>query len=392
MRRTITTLLVFLCVSPLFAQRDTRPANQLLIISATVDYGVGKMYISGLNFGTGTPVVKLNGTPLQVLAPTPTYIIAMLPAQALAQPGSYLLTVSSGPSAIEFDAFSVTIGATGAKGDKGDKGDQGLTGAKGDTGPAGATGPQGPKGDKGDQGLTGAKGETGPAGATGPQGPKGDQGLPGAKGDTGPVGATGQQGPKGDKGDPGPAGAQGIAGPKGDAGVAGPQGPKGDPGPIGLQGPAGPQGLPGPIGPQGVSGASSVDPAKPFSASFAIVGTSDPYGDRAITIDLSAQVPGSTSSTTFVIDQIDVVAYCVLDNGSACGAEKPFVEIVGPHTRHMPHLESVGSPASGYYSSSSLMRMYTDPMISLRCSQGSGVKPMTVNSRCEVYLSGHALN
>ena len=215
-RKIVCAVAICVFAASAFAQRDTRAANQLLIVSATVDYGVGKLYISALNFGTGTPTVKLNGTPLQVLSPTPAYIIAMLPPEALAQPGSYLLTVASGPSATEFDAFSVTIGAAGAKGAKGD------TGATGAVGPAGMTGPQGPKGDTGAAGATGASGPVGPTGETGAVGQTGPQGP---KGDAGPVGATGPQGPKGDKGDqglPGPAGLPGATGPQGPTGPAGP--------------------------------------------------------------------------------------------------------------------------------------------------------------------------
>lgn len=211
MLRKLVGALVFCALAlPTFAQRDTRPANQLLIVSASVD-STGRLNITGSNFGSVTPTVKLNGTPLQVVSsPSPTSIVALMPFDPLV-PGSYLLTVSIGPSATEFDAFSLTLGAVGPKGDKGAKGDQGLTGPKGDTGPAG---PAGPKGDKGDQGLPGPKGDTGPQGA---------------KGDKGDAGATGAAGPTGPQGNQGPAGATGPQGPKGDAGATGATGPAGPP-------------------------------------------------------------------------------------------------------------------------------------------------------------------
>ena len=256
MRKLFAWFICLFVVASAYAQRDTRPTNQLLVVSASVDYGVGKLYVSGSNFGSAMPAVKLNGIALQVLTATPTSVLAMLPPGIA--PGSYLLTVASGPAVTEFDAFSVTIGAAGAKGDKGDKGDQGLTGPKGD---AGATGPAGPKGDKGEPGAPGAKGDKGDqgligpkgdAGATGPAGPKGDKGEPGAlgpKGETGPAGADGSKGEKGDPGVQGPAGAKGE---KGDAGAAGP---------AGAQGPAGPQGPSGPAGRDG-NGGNSIGPAQ----------------------------------------------------------------------------------------------------------------------------------
>ncbi|WP_434386500.1 hypothetical protein [Melittangium boletus] len=95
------------------------------------------------------------------------------------QPGSYLLTLSTGPNLDQNDAFDVTIGTAGPKGDTGAQGPQGP---KGDTG---AQGPQGPKGDTGPQGIQGAKGDTGA------QGPQGVQGIQGLKGDTGAQGPAG---------------------------------------------------------------------------------------------------------------------------------------------------------------------------------------------------------
>jgi hypothetical protein len=152
MRRCMQILLCALLTTTAFAQKP----NPLLIVSASVDYGVGKLYVGGFNFGTATPSAKLNDTPLQVLTWTPTTLLAMLPPSI--QPGSYLLTISSGNGPFDSDSFSVTIGATGPKGDKGEKGDQGLTGPKGDAGPQGPVGPQGPAG------AQGPKGEEGPAG------------------------------------------------------------------------------------------------------------------------------------------------------------------------------------------------------------------------------------
>jgi hypothetical protein len=62
-------------------------------------------------------------------------------------PGSYLLTLTSGSKANQFDEFWLTLGT------------QGPQGPQGSTGATGAVGPQGPSGP---QGLTGATGAAGP--------------------------------------------------------------------------------------------------------------------------------------------------------------------------------------------------------------------------------------
>lgn len=153
------------------AQRDTRPSNQLLIVSADVDYGIVplRIMIRGENFTDTAPAVKLNQTTLQVVSRSTVHIEALLPADGAGNlalpPGSYLLTVAVGNAAAQFDAFNVTLGAAGPRG------------AKGDTGAAGPQGPQGPQGPKGD---TGAMGPLGPQGVAGAPGPAGPQGPPGA--------------------------------------------------------------------------------------------------------------------------------------------------------------------------------------------------------------------
>lgn len=214
MKRVQIFLSILLLALALPASADD-PTSQLVINSAQVDFGIGRIYIAGKNFGSPTaPEVKLNDQMLTVMSFTDGTIDAVLPAGI--QPGSYLLHVSRGSSSTQNGVFDVTLGAVGPNGDKGDKGDQGLTGSKGDTGDRGAQGIQGPKGDKGDTGATGPKGNTGDPGEQGTQGPKGDKGDAGA---TGPQGSNGGAGPQGVKGDTGPAG---------------PQGPKGEDGPAGL--------------------------------------------------------------------------------------------------------------------------------------------------------------
>src|SRR5438128_837117 len=171
-KRTIhLILLTFIVASPLFAGN---PPPQLVITSAQVDFGIGRLYVTGKNFGSATaPEVKLNDQVLTVMSFTDGTIDAVLPAGIV--PGSYILNVSRGPSTTQNDVFDVTLGAVGPKGDKGDKGDQGLTGSKGDKGDKGDPGQQGSKGDTGAQGLPGAKGDTG---SPGPAGPTGADGTP----------------------------------------------------------------------------------------------------------------------------------------------------------------------------------------------------------------------
>ena len=79
---------------------------------------------------------------------TSTQVVANLPTNPAVPPGSYLLTLTSGSKASQFDEFWLTLGTQGPQGPPG---------------PTGATGAVGPQGPAGPQGLTGATGATGPA-------------------------------------------------------------------------------------------------------------------------------------------------------------------------------------------------------------------------------------
>lgn len=158
--------------------------NRLVITNVDVDYAKDQMIIHGRNFATPTgaaPVVHLMEMGLQVVTYGPYTVVVTLPP-AFQQPGSYLLTISTGSNLEQNDSFDVTLGAAGPQGIPGPQGPQGP---KGDTGPQGAqglpgaVGPQGLKGDTGPQGIHGEKGEKGD---TGPQGPQGIQGPPGYTG------------------------------------------------------------------------------------------------------------------------------------------------------------------------------------------------------------------
>ena len=185
---------------PVAAQGSSTP----LITSVTADYTVDPptLTIKGTVLGSpGTTTVTLDQLGnLTLKSVTSTQVVANLPTNPAVAPGSYLLTLTSGSKASQFDEFWLTLGTQGP---------QGPTGA------TGATGPQGPAGAQGPQGLTGATGATGP---TGPQGPAGAQG---SAGPTGPQGPAGAQGATGTQGPTGPTGAQGPAGPQGPAGISG---------------------------------------------------------------------------------------------------------------------------------------------------------------------------
>ena len=153
------------------ATKATNPA-QLKINYIYVDLIGGKISIEGVNFtkAKGIPVVTLGDLKLVIestYTDMDTTLNAKLPSEFAA--GDYLLTVTTGSGATDYDEYNLTIGATG------------LQGPKGDTG---ATSPQGLKGDTGTTGLQGPKGDTGATGPVGPQGPIGPQGVQGPKDDT----------------------------------------------------------------------------------------------------------------------------------------------------------------------------------------------------------------
>ena len=137
----------------IFAQNgngnNTSPIPQLVITRARV-VNNSIVEIFGSNFGTALPSVFLERVSLTGVVAIPGGISANLPLNT--QPGTYLLTVSSGPSNTDFGTISLTVGAVGLTGDKGSKGDKGD---KGDQGLQGIQGVKGDKGDKGDPGVSG---------------------------------------------------------------------------------------------------------------------------------------------------------------------------------------------------------------------------------------------
>lgn len=138
--------------------------SQLVITHVDVDHARPEMHIYGRNFSTSTgaaPVVRVAEVGVAVKVYGPSAVTIELPS-AFLRPGSYLLSMSTGPNLEQNDSFDVTIGNAGPQGPKGDTGPQGPQGPKGDTGPQG---PQGVQGIQGAQGPQGPKGDTGPQGA-----------------------------------------------------------------------------------------------------------------------------------------------------------------------------------------------------------------------------------
>ena len=133
---------------PVAAQASSTP----LITSVTADYTVSPptLTIKGAVLGSpGTTTVTLDQLGnLTLRSVTSTQVVASLPTNPAVPPGSYLLTLTTGSKANQFDEFWLTLGT------------QGPQGPQGSTGATGAVGPQGPSGP---QGLTGATGAAGPA-------------------------------------------------------------------------------------------------------------------------------------------------------------------------------------------------------------------------------------
>ena len=131
----------------------TPSGEDLEITSVYINLDTNILTIGGRNFLNGDyPVVTLNGGTLTVTSVTNSEIVAefKLSEEGDEVPeGDYLLTVTTGNSAHQFDKYNLTFGAVG------------LQGPQGEPGPQGPQGPQGPEGPLGPAGVTGA---TGPAG------------------------------------------------------------------------------------------------------------------------------------------------------------------------------------------------------------------------------------
>ncbi len=140
-----------------------------------------KIFIIGFNFDNGAfPSVMLAGYPLTIESYDANSILASLatlPTEMIPLVGDFLVTVSTGSGATQFDSWNLTIGAVGPQGPQGDQGLQGIPGLQG---------LQGIPGPRGLQGIPGSQGIQGIPGPQGLQGIPGEEGVPGAQGPSGP--------------------------------------------------------------------------------------------------------------------------------------------------------------------------------------------------------------
>jgi microcystin-dependent protein len=169
----------------------TQAGGLPLVISATTDYSLNTLTISGQNFGS-LPTVTLDSLKFPTVSTSSNQIVASFPSSRAPTsfiPGTYFLTLQFKNQLPAI--FAVDIGANGAQGPIGPAGPKGLQGPKGDIGATGATGPMGGPGPIGLPGLPGTPGPAGPQGLMGAQGPKGDMGPQGV---AGPAGAQGSPG------------------------------------------------------------------------------------------------------------------------------------------------------------------------------------------------------
>lgn len=161
MARKWMAVAAFVCLlAPAATARalELNAAQQLLVTSATADTAAATLTLRGRNLvkGSSIPIVTLNDEVLTLLSATEEEIVAVLPPR---EPGTYLLTLTRGPSLVKSWATDLTLGGVGEqgppgeKGDKGDKGDPGPQGAQGDPGPQGLPGAQGPQGIQGPAGA-----------------------------------------------------------------------------------------------------------------------------------------------------------------------------------------------------------------------------------------------
>jgi hypothetical protein len=122
-------LLLILMVFPsaFAAAKGTNPA-QLKITSVTVGPELTSLTINGANFkkAKGPLVVSLGGDSIQIDNYTDNALTANFPAGLTA--GDYLLTVTTGNGATDYDEYNLTIGGTGTPGPQGPPGKDGTNG------------------------------------------------------------------------------------------------------------------------------------------------------------------------------------------------------------------------------------------------------------------------
>ena len=110
-RRVGALAVALLLVTPV-AQAAAAPQPQplpLAVTGASPGPDGQTLTITGANFGGGRPLVTLDLVPVSVRYSSEVEIVAAVPV-SLMPPGTYLLTVSRGPSTAENGSFQVTLG------------------------------------------------------------------------------------------------------------------------------------------------------------------------------------------------------------------------------------------------------------------------------------------
>ena len=122
-RRPLPALTVALVLATLVAVQAFGPAEparregegpQLVVTGAAPDPDGQTLTIAGANFGGGRPLVTLDLVPVAVRYASEVEIVAAVPLR-LMPPGTYLLSVSRGPSAAENGSLQLTLGAGSPK-------------------------------------------------------------------------------------------------------------------------------------------------------------------------------------------------------------------------------------------------------------------------------------
>jgi protein-disulfide isomerase len=103
----IALALATIAASPAAAGQPQAPP--LVVTSATPDPGGQVLTIEGTSFGGGRPFVTLDLVPVNVRYASDVQIVAAVPVGQM-PPGTYLLTVSRGPSPTESASLQLTLG------------------------------------------------------------------------------------------------------------------------------------------------------------------------------------------------------------------------------------------------------------------------------------------
>lgn len=119
-QRVRAAIVLALAMTGVPARAQEPSAAQVVVTAAAPDPSGNILAITGQNFGTN-PFVTLDLLPLIAQEASDTHINLVLPVKMPA--GTYLLTVSRGPSPTESGSLDFTLGGAEPKGDTSNKGD-----------------------------------------------------------------------------------------------------------------------------------------------------------------------------------------------------------------------------------------------------------------------------